>query len=135
MFDPNFYDLTPGSIGKLFYKKNMMLGMTEEQKQAYVSNAANQRMRMFMMNMTYGMIGNGPTDPQEAFNKARQDSWGDIEDGRVGLEVKDIFVQVGQKESLDLIIKIETAEDFCGWHDPEFVNQLKQQYNNEDTGS
>lgn len=128
MFDPNFYDLTPGSIGKVYYKRNAMLGMSEEQKQAYVSNASNERMRAFMMNMTYGMNGNGPTDPQEAFNKARRDSWKDIEDGTIGTESKDAFIQIGQKESIELIEKIEAAPDFLGWDDPEFVNQIKQQY-------
>lgn len=135
MFDLNFYDLVPGSIGKIYYRRNAMLGMTEEQRQVYVSQASNERMRAFMMNMAYGMNGNGPTDPQEAFNKARQDSWKDIEDGNIGMEVKEAFIQIGQKESIELIERIETAPDFLRWDDPDFVNQIKQSYKNEDSGS
>lgn len=130
MFDPSFYELTPGSMGKLFYKRNTM---SEDEKQAYVSKMAGERMRAFLMNSTYGMNANGPTDPQEAYNKARRDSWNEL-DGGVGAETLEIYVQIGQKESMDLITKIESSQGFVCWADPDFVNQIKQRYNEDNRG-
>jgi len=124
--EPGFYDLEPGAIGTLHYKINMIKHMSEEEKQAYVSRASNERMRAFMMNMTYGMNGNGPTDPLNAFIKARQDSWGELEDSQVGMEPREMQVQIGQKESYDLILKLEARDDFGGWMNPAFVEMIKQ---------
>ena len=128
MIDPNFYDLAIGAIGTLHYNVDATKHMSEEEKQSYVNRASNERMRAFMMNMTYGMNGNGPTDPQEAFNKSRADSWGDLEDGIMGLETKQISIQIGQKESYDAIIKIESKEDFKCWLNPMFVELIKEQF-------
>lgn len=136
MTDPGFYDLEPGSIGILHYKKNMLKHLSDEAKQQYVSKASNERMRAFMMNMAYGMNGNGPTDPQEAFIKARRDSWGDLEDGEVGMKIENMSVQIGQKESYDAICKMEQKDDFVTWLNPALVNMIKQQYkNNENNGT
>jgi hypothetical protein len=138
MTDPGFYDLEPGAIGTIQYKKNMMTHLSDEAKQQYVSRASNERMRAFMMNMAYGMNGNGPTDPTEAFIKARRDSWGDIEDGEIGIKVEAMSVQVGQKESYDAICKIENKDDFAGWLNPALVNMIKEQFknsNNENNGT
>ena len=127
--EPGFYDMQDGAIGTILYNKNMLLGMPEEEKQAYVSRASNARMRQFLNNMTYGMNGNGPTDPAAAYMKAREDSWGDLEDGMMGLEQRGIQIQIGQKESYDAILNMEKKEDFAGWVNPIFVNIIKEQFN------
>jgi len=128
--EEGFYDLAPGAIGTLFYKKNMCFHMSEEEKQAYVSRASNERMRMFLNNMTYGMNGTGPDNPADAYMKARRDSWGDLEDGNLGCETRDIQVQIGQKDSLEAIERLEAKEDFVGWLNPHFVEMIKQQFKN-----
>lgn len=130
MTDQGFYDLTPGSIGSIHYKKNMIKHMSEEEQQAYVSRASNERMRAFLMNMTYGMTGNGPVDPADAYMKARRDSWGELEDGNIGIETRQMTIQIGQKESYDAILKMEAKEDFSGWLNPSFVEMIKEQFKN-----
>lgn len=128
MDDPGFYDLVPGAIGTIHYKKNMIKHLSDEAKQQYVSKAANERMRAFMMNMTYGMNGNGPTDPTDAYMKARSDSWGELEDGDVGMKVENMTVQISQKESYDAILRMEAKDDFSGWLNPTLVNMIKEQF-------
>jgi hypothetical protein len=128
--EPDFYDLNDGSIGTILYRKNMIINMPETEKQAYVSRAANERMRMFINNITYGMNGNGPDTPYEAYVKARQDSWGELEDGNIGMETRDMQIQIGQKESYEAILKMETRPDFGGWINPTFVEMVKEQFKN-----
>lgn len=128
--DEGFYDLTNGAIGTIHYKKNMIKHMSEEEQQAYVSRASNERMRAFINNITYGMTGNGPVDPQDAYMKARRDSWGELEDGNIGIETRPMAIQIGQKESYDAIIKMESKDDFSGWLNPEFVEMIKSQFKN-----
>lgn len=129
--ESGFLDLEFGSIGTVFYKIDMSKSIPEEVKQDIVSKNANERMRAFLMNMTYGMNGNGPTDPLDAYIKARQDSWGDIEDGEMTMKIENMIVQIGQKESYDSMVKIETREDFGGWLNPALVELIKQQYKNQ----
>jgi hypothetical protein len=128
--EPGFLDLQEGSIGTIFYKKNIAKHLSDETKQAIISKNANERMRAFMMNMTYGMNGNGPTDPLDAYIKARNDSWGELEDGDVSMKIENMIVQIGQKESYEAIIKVESKDDFGGWLNPALVDLLKQQYKN-----
>lgn len=133
--DPRFFDLYPGSIGVITYRKDMCMHLTDAEKQAYVSKAANERMRMFINNAMYGMTGNGPVDPAKAYMDARKDSWGDLEDGQAGTTLMEVVVQVGQQESYDLIIKIESMPDFRGWTNQVFVDMIKEQYKDENTSS
>lgn len=108
----------------------MSIHLSDEAKQQIVSKAANERMRAFLMNMTYGMNGSGPVDPTDAYIKARKDSWGELEDGEVGMKVENMTVQIGQKESYEAICKIESKDDFGGWLNPSLINMIKQQYKN-----
>ncbi len=131
MNSQNFYDLEVGAIGYIMYKKNMLLSMNDGEKQSYIDQAANARMRAFINNVTYGMTINdegldNQTMINNAFAKARKDSFGDLEDGNVGIELVSIPVQIGQKESLDLIENLEKREYFSGWADPNLVNLIKQ---------
>jgi hypothetical protein len=120
MNDQGFYDLEPGSIGTIHYKRNMLKHLSDEAKQQYVSRAANERMRAFLMG--------GMSDPQEAYMKARRDSWGDLEDGDAGTKVENMAIQIGQKESFEAICKIESKDDFAGWLNPALVNMIKEQF-------
>jgi hypothetical protein len=120
MIDPRFYDLEPGSIGTIHYKRNMLKHLSDEAKQQYVSRAANERMRAFLMG--------GMADPQEAYMKARRDSWGELEDSDVGMKVENMTIQIGQKESYDAILKMESKDDFEGWLNPALINMIKEQF-------
>ncbi len=130
MNDQNFYNLEVGAIGYIMYRKNMLLSMNDGEKQSYIDQAANARMRAFINNVTYGMTTNdegldNQTMINNAFVKARKDSFGDLEDGNVGIELVAVPVQIGQKESLDLIENLEKREYFSGWADPNLVNLIK----------
>lgn len=126
--EPGFYDFVHGSIGTIHYKKNMTKNLSDEVKQDIISKAANERMRAFLMNMTYGMNGNGPSDPLDAYIKARQDSWGELEDGDVVMKTENMTVQIGQEESYEAICRIEQRDDFAGWLNPILVNMIKEEF-------
>jgi hypothetical protein len=121
MNDHGFFDMVPGTIGTISYKKNMMKNLPDDVKQQYVSKSANERMR--------ALIGNG-IDPVTAYTKARQDSWSELEVGNSGMNVKNVSVQIGQEESYDVIVRIESLDDFGGWLNPSLVDMIKEQFKN-----
>lgn len=124
--EEDFFDLKPGAIGTVSYKKSIVHGMTEEQKQQYVSQASNARMRAFMNNMAYGMTSKDSVmDPSEAYQKARKESWNDLDDCEIGSVIEHVHVQIGQLESLELLKKIEELPDFFGWTNPHFIAMIK----------
>jgi len=86
-----------------------------------------------LMNMTYGMNGNGPTDPLDAYIKARNDSWGELEDGEAGMKVENMTVQIGQKESFDAICRVESKDDFAGWLNPALIEMIKEKFKTQNT--
>ena len=126
--EPGFYELVPGAIGTIHYAKDISKKIPEDQRQAFVSRQAGERMRAFLMNATYGMNGNSQMSPEDAYIKARKDSWSELEEGPVCRDVVEQQVQVGQKESYDKILKIEQGEDFIEWMNPLLVMALKEAY-------
>ena len=124
--EPGFYDLREGTIGTVQYKLQQSPSMTQAQKEELVSKMSNESMRAFMMQFT---LGQSDISPEEAFMKSRKDAWSQIEEAFI---IKDLHVQVGQKESYDEILRIEEQEGFVGWMNPLLVDSLKKVYLNEE---
>ena len=121
MNDINFIDLVPNSMGQISYRKKKSL--TEEQRQKALTEFTKRRFSDYINRLSVGAV-NGNIDPMDSFSKARGEAHDDIE-LLLSSEIKVIWVQVGQRESQDLILSIEKDEDFLGWENPHFISLFK----------
>jgi hypothetical protein len=119
MHDQGFFDMVPGSIGTINYFVNVSDKLTPEQKQAIVSKQANARLRAALMN--------GALDPAEAYATARNDSWGEL-NSQTRKEMREVAVQIGNKESYEHMKKVEKSKDFVEWANPLLVSIIKETF-------
>ena len=120
MNDINFLDLIPNSMGQVSYRKKKY--MSEEQKQKALSEFTKRRFSDYINRLSMNSIGQ--VEPMNTFSKARSEAHEDIE-SFLGSEVVTVWIQVGQKESIDNISNIEKNEDFLGWENPHFIDVFK----------
>lgn len=116
----DFYALMPGAIGTLSYFISTVTA-TEEEQDAMMSNISSQLFSSYLSN--YAFVQGD--DPQTAFIKAR--AKGRIEAEREASRPvqRSINVQIGQKESLDVIKRIENSQGFINWSDANLVDLIK----------
>lgn len=124
MNNEDFYALTPGSIGLIYYIAKTEKP-TDDKVQAIANDISSSRFSSYLS--TYALTqGQGNTmDPATAFARFRQEASKEAEN-LVGAPKRfSMYVQVGQQESLDQIIKKEASPDFVKWEDDRLVNLIK----------
>lgn len=120
----DFYMLEPGAIGTINY-----IARTTKPTEDQMSGMANQLSSQMFSNYlaTYALTQNDPNtlDPAAAFAKYRQQAREEAEAHAGNPTQMSMYVQIGQKESLDLILKTERSENFVKWADERLVALIK----------
>lgn len=115
-------NLKSGFIGEvLYYIEKKLPGPTQEEKEnlrdSYVRSKINALMNQSVMN------NDDSFDPVAEFQR----SWKEGSNQNTNQSIlvpKGIYHQVGQKESIQELIKIENLPGFKGWQDPYIIDQL-----------
>ena len=121
MNSDSFYAMTPGTIGYISYLRKRTL--SEDTLQNATNNISSGLFGAYLSDYSIvGAYGGKQMDPAEAFaafrNKAREFT---EENASIRVEIP---VQVGQDESIRMIKKIQSAENFMRWEDENIVRLL-----------
>jgi len=123
MNSEEFYALTPGSIGLVYYMGRTETP-TEDRVRAIVNDISSSRFSAYLA--TYALSkGQDTMDPATAFSKFRQDAAKDAEELAGSPKRQSMYVQLGQQESLELIRKKEASPDFVKWEDERLMELIK----------
>jgi hypothetical protein len=121
MNNTDFIDMIPGAMGQVSYR--MKKNLTPEQYQKALSEFTKRRFSDYINRLSTGSL-NGNIDPMNSFSLARNDAHKDIE-LLITSDIKTQWVQIGQDESIECIIKLENQEDFICWENPYFISMIK----------
>ena len=128
-----FYALLPGTIGTVAYNWKDDTRKSAQDEQAFIDEYTRESMYVLMNKATYSYEDILP--PDVCFMKAREDARR-LYDEQVSVIIKRETLQVGNKECLDTVLKLQQHPNFKGWVNEQFIRlyiqetqrQLKSQY-------
>lgn len=118
-----FYMLIPGAIGTVDYIAKTE-NPTEEKMQNISNHISSSNFGSYLANYMLTKGGNTP-DPAEAFSKFRREAAQEAENYVGNPKQQRTYVQIGQKESLEKISKIESSPNFVKWVDERLISLIK----------
>jgi hypothetical protein len=65
-----------------------------------------------------------------AYEVSRKDTTKMIDGYKKSVEVGEVYLQIGQKQSYDYILEIENDPEFIAWSEPYFISLVKEFYVN-----
>jgi hypothetical protein len=123
MVTEEFLLLVPGTIGEVSYQKRVFQKVPDKVREDFVDKFVGAKMKALLVNSTFAP----GLDPVAEYAKAREMAREELE-SRVGIKQDKITIQVDNKESFDLIKKIESEQGFMQWDFPAFVQMFKESY-------
>lgn len=119
----DFLALIPGTLGEVEYQKKVFQKIPDKIKDDFMDKFVGAKMKALLVNATFapGM------DPVAEYSKAREMAREELE-SRVGIKQERVFLQVDQKESYEMIRKIEKDVLFVQWSFPAFIQMFKESY-------
>lgn len=118
----DFYALTPGAIGHVWYTARTREA-SEERVESIMSGISSQNFSAYLAN--YALTGGSKMDPQTAFERFRAKAREEAEQLATEVVRFQLHLQIGQRESLDLIIRTEASGSFVAWEDEGLVSCIK----------
>lgn len=115
-----FYAMIHGAIGTVSYKwktKDKTLSSQEEQK--FIDDYVREAMNVLLTKARYSYENILP--PNVAYFNARQEARRILNDMGPSVEIKSESLQVGNKECLEYVFKIQQDLNFMGWVNPSLV--------------
>lgn len=127
MQDPGFYNLVSGSIGKVYYQYTMEKTIAQETEEKIQNKNASAYVNKLIHDLTF--------NPQNvkslnAYEVSRKDTTKMIDGYKKSVEVGEVYLQIGQKQSYDSILEIENDPEFIAWSEPYFISLVKEFYVN-----
>ena len=115
--------LKPGSIHTISYVFKKRTELPESKRQEFHLNNSSAYIEKFLMDMVFNP--RAAADPNSLYATSRKDTHQLISDFENNQILIRTYVQVGQKESLQEINRIEGHPDFVQWMDPMFIEDFK----------
>lgn len=118
-----FYGLVPGAIGVLRY-----YGRTKSPSEDQMARAqdamASSMFSSYLANYQFVRGTSQDVDPQTAFMNARKRAMEEAE-SMLGTSEMELYVQIGQEESVRKMLEIERSDGFVSWVDDNLANLVK----------
>lgn len=126
MYNEDFFGLIPGSFGKIYFKYDKSDSISQKYKEQYIDNFSNEAMHAFIKD---GILNPNKEQlsPEVAFMKAREDAKNYLEQSK-SHKFYALEFQIGNKECMKEIEKLEKDIKFLGWADPGFIDLIKLNY-------
>jgi len=121
--DNGFYNLEKDSIGKVSYIFKKKIEVSDKKKESLHLQNSSAYIEKLIRDLTFTP---GTIVPANIYEISRKDTNKLIDQDYTFSD--EIWVQIGQKESYEDILKIEASEDFVNWSDPYFIEEIKQKY-------
>jgi len=119
---PDFIELATGAIGQLSYYKKDKIKLSAKEEQKKIDEFTSQRISAMIMQKC---MGQSP-DLNQAYSKSRTESKDDLNAVTTNMKIVNIHYQIGQQDSYDELIAIETTSDFGGWINPIQIENIKE---------
>jgi len=116
-----FYGLMPGAIGSVAYRWKSKQKISQSETDAYIDNSAREAMYAHMNRRMYNP-GEELPPIESVFMNARAEARTRLQNHSCNTIIKRETLQVGNKECLDLVLKLQRDPDFAGWVDTMFIN-------------
>lgn len=126
MIELEFYEMQEGAIGEFLYLYHQPFEISDEIKDNVMLQSASIKVQEFLLKQLHGM--GKPGDGNSIYSDSRKFAKRAIDDAEKREMIKRIDVQVGNKESYDEIIKIESDKNFKSWIDEITVKAFKENY-------
>jgi hypothetical protein len=123
MNSEKFLMLLPDSMGSVDYMWESKQATPQKQQEGFIDSYTSEAMHALVQQAIFNP---GSTfDPSVEFMKARDAGRKLMEDSGFTTIEKSIEIQVGNKECLDYLIKLENSPEFKGWVNPSFIQAFK----------
>lgn len=126
MIDPGFYMLDDGSIGPVYFNLHLEWEPPEGKREEILNIGMAKHVEKMLWDKM--MNPNAAIDPNQIYSHARKEVGKDFDAHYSGPRRYKTMIQIGQKESYEEILKIESKPNFLGWEDSNFINQIKNNY-------
>jgi len=116
-----FYAMLPDAIGTVAYNwKAPKKQISQVEEQAFIDNYTRESMYVLLNQARYD---NGEIVPPEVkFMNARAEARKLLDETGPDTIIKRETLQVGNKECLDLVLKLQKSPNFKGWVNPGLIN-------------
>lgn len=115
----DFYTMIPGAIGVIEYYWDDSENVPDKLKNIYVDSSVGETLHAMvqksMMDPSY------QPDIQAEYMKARSDARTNFTKSRLDTKIKFVELQVGNKECLDYVLKLQSDPNFKGWFDENII--------------
>jgi len=116
----SFYAMIPGAMGWVHFKwKNKQKQLSQKEEEEFIDNYTRDAMNVLMTKDTYSY--ENVKHPYVAHFQARQDARRILDSTGPSIEIRKTDLQVGNKECLDYIYKMQKNKDFVEWINPQII--------------
>jgi hypothetical protein len=116
--------MKPGSIVLVTYIVRKPIKIQDEQKDRIQLDHSSMYIQKFLMDMTFNP--GAAADPNMLFANSRKDAFKIIDEFEQGQQIfRKVYLQAGQKESIEEIKQIESDPLFVQWQDSYIIDAIK----------
>ena len=126
MIEPGFYMMEDGAFGEFTYLYSEPKEISDGQRDNVMTKSASLKVKEFLLKQLRGM--GDPSDADSIYSSSRKAGKDFLDQNSKVETIKKITVQIGNKESYEEVLKIESDPNFGHWIDYLVVNQFKEDY-------
>lgn len=130
LISEDFLMMIPGTIGNISYNYKYKNPENQRECAMFVDKYAAAEMQKLITDTALGGWGIGnqePLPPGIIYSNARQKAYQMYQQQLVEYKIRYFPIQVGNKEDLDFLDKIERLPEFISWTDPLIIELFRNE--------